>query len=73
MERRAMGVEVLMPTLFEAVVTVRIFSLPALSRTSRAKAEVVAILKGSTTMREAYSLPRASMVVVPEASVVKER
>ena|SRR3989338_4427740 len=40
---------------------------------SKALPEVVAILKGSEIIREAYWPPMALMVVVPEASVEKDK
>ena len=71
-EKIALGVEVPMPTRLLAVLTVKTFSL-AVPRTSKAKAEVVAILKGSLNKREAYCPPITSKVVVPELSVEKLR
>ena len=72
-DKRAPGVEVPMPRRLALVLAVKRLVVPALSRTSRAKLEVVEILRGSLNKREAYCPPRASRVVVPEASVEKDR
>ena len=71
--KTAPGVEVAMPTRLDEVSTIKTLLLVVELRTSKAKAEEVEILKGSVNKREAYWPPRASKVVVPEASVEKAR
>src|SRR3989338_4735974 len=70
----APGVVVPMPSLLVEVLAVSRDATPGVCDwISKALPEVVAILKGSEIIREAYCPPIALRVVVPEASVWKAR
>ncbi len=71
-ENKAPGVEVPTPILLVAVLAVSRDAMPD-AWISNALPEVVAILKGSEMMMEAYCPPITLRVVVPWASVEKAR